>query len=363
VTVPGAEADPRWQVRVRGLTKSFGTKLVLDQLDLDIERGKVNVIIGASGAGKSVLIKHFMCLLRPDRGSIFVDGTDVFSLGGQALARFRRKFGLVFQFAALFDSLTVEENCAFPLREHTKKSKAEIKGIVRDRLAALGLDGMQPMYPGSLSGGQRKRVGLARALVLEPEILIFDEPTTGLDPLATRNVDEMILAVVERYKVTSVVISHDMASVFRIADRIAMLHEKKILASRHRRRDPRLARPLPVRVHPHLGRGRRGSRAVRPVAAGVKVGILVLALLGGTYAVWKSLGADPAGRQHHLVGAVPRRLGHAGRLEGRGRRPAGRRDHQPRDRRPLRQGQVQDPPRRRGVVERGGLQEGGLAPR
>ena len=231
MTVPGAEADPRWQVRVRGLTKSFGTKLVLDQLDLDIERGKVNVIIGASGAGKSVLIKHFMCLLRPDRGSIFVDGTDVLSLGGQALARFRRKFGLVFQFAALFDSLTVEENCAFPLREHTKLSKAEIKGIVRDRLAALGLDGMQPMYPGSLSGGQRKRVGLARALVLEPEILMFDEPTTGLDPLATRNVDEMILAVVERYKVTSVVISHDMASVFRIADRIAMLHEKKILAS------------------------------------------------------------------------------------------------------------------------------------
>lgn len=224
-------ADPRWQVQVRGLVKSFGTKLVLDQVELDIERGKVNVIIGASGAGKSVLIKHFMSLLRPDRGSIFVDGTDIFALDSAALSRFRRKFGLVFQFAALFDSLTVEENCAFPLREHTKKSKAEIKEIVRDRLAALGLDGFQPMYPGSLSGGQRKRVGLARALVLEPEILMFDEPTTGLDPLATRNVDEMILSVVERYNVTSVVISHDMASVFRIADRIAMLHERRILAS------------------------------------------------------------------------------------------------------------------------------------
>ncbi|MEZ4402835.1 MAG: ABC transporter ATP-binding protein [Kofleriaceae bacterium] len=228
---PLAERDLRWHVRVRGLRKSFGPKLVLDGIDLDIERGKVNVIIGASGAGKSVLIKHFMCLLRPDRGSIWVDGTDVFALGSQALARFRRKFGLVFQFAALFDSLTVEENCAFPLREHTKLGKAAIKEIVRDRLAALGLDGFQAAYPGSLSGGQRKRVGLARALVLEPEILIFDEPTTGLDPLATRNVDEMILGAVERYKVTSVVISHDMASVFRIADRIAMLHERRILAA------------------------------------------------------------------------------------------------------------------------------------
>lgn len=229
--VPLDQVDPRWHLRVRGLTKSFGSKLVLDRLDLDVERGKVNVIIGASGAGKSVLIKHFMCLLRPDRGSIWVDGTDIFALGSQPLAKFRRKFGLVFQFSALFDSLTVEENCAFPLREHTKKSKAEIKETVRDRLAALGLDGMQAMYPGSLSGGQRKRVGLARALVLEPEILIFDEPTTGLDPLATRNVDDMILGVMERYKVTSVVISHDMASVFRIADRIAMLHERQILVA------------------------------------------------------------------------------------------------------------------------------------
>lgn len=223
--------DPRWHVRVRDLKKSFGPKLVLDGVHLDIERGKVNVIIGASGAGKSVLIKHFMCLLRPDSGAIWVDGTDVFSLDARALSKFRRKFGLVFQFAALFDSLTVEENCAFPLREHTRKSAGEIRDIVRDRLAALGLDGTQRQYPGALSGGMRKRVGLARALVLEPEILMFDEPTTGLDPLATRNVDEMILSACDRYKVTSVVISHDMASVFRIADRIAMLHERRILAA------------------------------------------------------------------------------------------------------------------------------------
>ncbi len=228
---PPEQPDPRWQVRVRGLTKSFGTNLVLDNLDLDIERGKVNVILGASGAGKSVLIKHFMCLLRPDKGHIWVDGTDVMALDQRALSKFRRKFGLVFQFSALFDALTVEENCAFPLKEHTKKSNAEIRDIVAEKLGALGLQNTQKKYPGELSGGMRKRVGLARALVLEPEILMYDEPTTGLDPLATRNVDEMILDACARYKVTSVVISHDMASVFRIADRIAMLHNKQILAA------------------------------------------------------------------------------------------------------------------------------------
>ncbi len=226
---PAEQKDPRWHIRVRGLTKSFGPHLVLKDVDLDLERGKVNVILGASGAGKSVLIKHFMCLLRPDKGHIYVDGTDVLSLSPQQLALFRRKFGLVFQFAALFDSLTVEENCAFPLKEHTKKSANEIRDVVNDKLVALGLDGTQKKYPGELSGGMRKRVGLARALVLEPEILMYDEPTTGLDPLATRNVDEMILDTCQRYNVTSVVISHDMASVFRIADRIAMLHDKKIL--------------------------------------------------------------------------------------------------------------------------------------
>ncbi len=225
------QPDPRWHIRVRDLTKRFGDNLVLDHLDYDAERGKINVIIGASGAGKSVLIKHMMCLLRPDSGGIWVDGTDVFALRSHELAEFRRKFGLVFQFSALFDSLTVEENCAFPLKEHTKKGKEEIRAIVKDRLAVLGLDGTQRKYPGELSGGMRKRVGLARALVLEPEILIFDEPTTGLDPLATRNVDEMILETAARYKVTSVVISHDMASVFRIADRIAMISDRKILAS------------------------------------------------------------------------------------------------------------------------------------
>jgi phospholipid/cholesterol/gamma-HCH transport system ATP-binding protein len=225
------QPHPRWHLRVRGLSKRFGANHVLDNVEVDLERGQVNVIIGGSGAGKSVLVKHFMCLLRPDTGAVWVDGVDIFSLGSQPLAKFRRKFGMVFQFAALFDSLTVEQNCAFPLREHTKKSSAEIRDIVRDRLATLGMDGTQAKFPGELSGGMRKRVGLARALVLEPEILIYDEPTTGLDPLATKNVDDMILTTSERFNVTSVVISHDMASVFRIADRISMLHERRMLVS------------------------------------------------------------------------------------------------------------------------------------
>ncbi len=228
---PLDQRDERWQIRVRGLTKQFGDNVVLRDVDLDVERNKVNVVIGASGAGKSVLIKHFIALLRPTRGAVWVDGTNVFALNAKQLADFRRKFGMVFQFAALFDSLTVEENCAFPLKEHTRKGRSEIREIVRDRLDALGLDGTQPLFPGELSGGMRKRVGLARALVLEPEILIYDEPTTGLDPLATKNVDDMILTTGARYNVTSVVISHDMASVFRIADRISVIHDAGILAS------------------------------------------------------------------------------------------------------------------------------------
>ncbi len=228
---PLDQRDERWQIRVRELTKAFGDNLVLSKVDLDIERHKVNVVIGASGVGKSVLTKHFIALLRPDSGAVWVDGTNVFDLGSKELSLFRRKFGMVFQFAALFDSLTVEENCAFPLREHTNKGRAEIRDIVRDRLDALGLDGTQKLFPGELSGGMRKRVGLARALVLKPEILIYDEPTTGLDPLATKNVDDMILSTGARYNVTSVVISHDMASVFRIADRISVIYEAGILAA------------------------------------------------------------------------------------------------------------------------------------
>lgn len=219
--------DPRWQIRIRGLRKRFNPSApeVLCGVDLDLERSTVNVVIGPSGHGKSVLIKHVIGLLRPTAGHIWVDGTDVHALSPSEIANFRRKFGMVFQTAALFDSLTVEENVAFPLVEHTKLKKAEIRERVMGKLAELGLTGAESKFPGELSGGMKKRVGLARALVLEPEILLYDEPTTGLDPLATENVDRMILEVEERFKVTSIVISHDMASVFRIADRIGMIYD------------------------------------------------------------------------------------------------------------------------------------------
>jgi phospholipid/cholesterol/gamma-HCH transport system ATP-binding protein len=220
-----------YQIRIRGLEKTFGTHKVLKGVDLDIERGHINVVIGGSGQGKSVLMKHLMGLLKPDGGHIWVDGEDVVPMDDRELNKLRRKFGMSFQYAALFDSLTVEQNVAFPLIEHTKKSKAEIHEAVLARLGSLGLRNIEKKFPAELSGGMRKRVGLARALILEPEILLYDEPTTGLDPVATKNVDDMIRDISKQTGVTSVVISHDMASTFRIADRISMLYEGKIAVS------------------------------------------------------------------------------------------------------------------------------------
>jgi phospholipid/cholesterol/gamma-HCH transport system ATP-binding protein len=221
----------QFQIRIRGIEKSFGTHKVLKGVDLDVERGHINVVIGGSGQGKSVLMKHLMGLLKPDGGHIWVDGEDVVPMNDDKLNKLRRKFGMAFQYAALFDSLTVEQNVAFPLVEHTKKSKAEIRELVINRLASLGLRNIEKKFPAELSGGMRKRVGLARALILEPQILLYDEPTTGLDPVATKNVDDMIRDISKQTGVTSVVISHDMASTFRIADRIAMLYEGKIAVS------------------------------------------------------------------------------------------------------------------------------------
>jgi phospholipid/cholesterol/gamma-HCH transport system ATP-binding protein len=226
--------DARWQIRVRGLQKSFGVQHVLKGVDLDIERGKINIVIGGSGQGKSVMMKHLMGLLQPDAGTILVDGENIVGLSEVELSRVRRKFGMVFQYAALFDSMTVMENVAFPLLERYRLTDEEMRDRVMAMLTRLdlaGVAGIEDKFPPQLSGGMRKRVGLARALIDRPQILLYDEPTTGLDPIATKNVDDMIRRTADDFGVTSVVISHDMASTFRIADRIAMLLDGKIVAN------------------------------------------------------------------------------------------------------------------------------------
>ena len=227
---PGiTQKHPLYQIRVHKLVKSFNGQRVINELSLDIERGKINIIIGGSGQGKSVTMKHLMGLVKPDSGNIFVDGVDIVPLNEYKLNKLRRRFGMVFQYAALFDSMTVFDNIAFPLREHTKKTKGEIKDIISNVLESVELPGIEKKFPAELSGGMQKRVGLARALVMEPEVLFYDEPTTGLDPIATHNVDELIAQTNQKFGVTSVVISHDMASTFRIADRIAMIYGGKIV--------------------------------------------------------------------------------------------------------------------------------------
>lgn len=211
-------------LEVHGLHKAFGDNEVLRGIDLTVPAGSTLVILGGSGSGKTVLMKHLIGLLKPDSGRVVVDGEDIVPLGAEALAQVRRKFGMVFQAAALFDSMTVYENVSFPLREHRKElSEARMRELAREKLALVGLTDVDDKYPADLSGGMRKRVGLARAIVMEPKIVLYDEPTTGLDPITTDSVDEMILTARRELGVTSVVISHDIASAFKVADRIAFL--------------------------------------------------------------------------------------------------------------------------------------------
>lgn len=229
VTSPAAAPEPA--IRVENLSKSFGDNNVLRGITLDFPVGTTTVILGGSGSGKSVLMKHLIGLLRPDTGRVLVEGQDIGELSGEALTKFRMKFGMVFQWAALFDSMSVADNVAFPLREHRHDlSEEEIQKKVAEKLALFGLDGTQEKFPADLSGGMRKRVGLARAIVMEPRIVLYDEPTTGLDPITTSDVDDMILRAKEKLGVTSVVISHDVASAFHIADFIAFLYDGQIVA-------------------------------------------------------------------------------------------------------------------------------------
>lgn len=223
-----AAANPT-HLRVVDLYKRYAGVEVLSGVSCEILRGKINVIIGASGAGKSVLMRQVIRLEEPDAGQILLDGEDIAHLGDLELIRVRRKMGMVFQMSALFDSMTVFDNVAFMLREHTDMKRDEIQERVMTRLESLGIEGAAKRMPSEISGGMKRRVAVARALVYEPELLIYDEPTTGLDPITSRTVDDLILDTASRVGVTSIVITHDMASVFRIADVVNYLH-KGVLA-------------------------------------------------------------------------------------------------------------------------------------
>lgn len=219
------------QIRVEELEKRFGETKVLTGVNLQVGRGEVAVIIGGSGAGKTTLLRVLIGLERPTSGRVIVAGIDLSTLTERQLNQARRKFGMVFQYSALLDSMSVFDNVAFPLREHTRLKASEVRDRVLDKLKVLGLEGTSQRYPSQLSGGMRKRVGLARALMLEPEVLMYDEPTSGLDPITSRKVDQLILETRERFGVTSVVISHDMAGALEIADRIFVLAQGRVAAS------------------------------------------------------------------------------------------------------------------------------------
>jgi len=216
-------------IEIKDLSKSFNGHVVLGQLDLTIKTGETMVVIGRSGCGKSVLLKHIIGLMKPDHGALLIDGIDVTKLSGRSLDEIRKKFGMLFQGAALFDSMTVEENVAFPLQEHTTMDTQAITQRVQECLSLVGLEGVEELHPAELSGGMRKRVGLARALAMNPEIILYDEPTTGVDPIMGDVINDLVIALRDRLKVTSVVVTHDMRSAYKVADRVAMLYNGRIV--------------------------------------------------------------------------------------------------------------------------------------
>jgi phospholipid/cholesterol/gamma-HCH transport system ATP-binding protein len=217
-------------IEVRDLKKKFGGAPVLQGVSFSIQKGEAIAIIGVSGGGKSVLLKHLVGLLTPDSGEVIVDGQNIAGLSERALLPIRRKFGMLFQGAALFDSMTVEENIAFVLNREGRETPEKISHRVAEVLDLVGLEGIQKQKPSDLSGGMRKRVGLARAVIYHPEILLYDEPTTGLDPVASDVIDKLIIRVVQKLKATSIAVTHDMRSARRVGQRILMLHEGRIYA-------------------------------------------------------------------------------------------------------------------------------------
>ena len=216
-------------IEIINLFKEFGRHPVLRGVNLTIRDGETMVIIGRSGCGKSVLLKHMIGLMKPDEGQVLVDDEEVSRADEPALRRIRMKFGMLFQGAALFDSLTVGENVAFPLREHTPMDEHAVQERVKECLGYVGLAGIEHLRPAELSGGMRKRVGLARALAIKPQVILYDEPTTGVDPIGADAINRLILRLHDKLKVTGVVVTHDMVSAYKVADRIAMLHEGRIL--------------------------------------------------------------------------------------------------------------------------------------
>jgi len=228
---------------IKNLTRQFGKKVVLDSVSLAIEKGRTTVVIGPSGCGKTVLIKHFIGLLRPTSGEVYFKDQRIDNLSERELNRIRTRFGFLFQGGALFDSLTVAENIMFPIKQHYKIINwHEVQDVVKIKLAMVGLDGYQNYYPANLSGGQRKRVALARAIAMNPEVILYDEPTTGLDPIRADVINELILKLQRELGETTVVVTHDMKSAYKIADRIVMLHNGKIIAD---------GNPDHIRNHPH----------------------------------------------------------------------------------------------------------------
>jgi len=217
-------------IEIKNICRSFGSHKVIDGLDLTINTGESMVIIGRSGCGKSVLLKHMIGLLKPDSGSVMVNGVDMAKAGSRTLNDVRKDFGMLFQGAALFDSLNVFENVSFRLIEHTDMSIDDMKKRVAECLAMVGLRGIENVKPAALSGGMKKRVGLARAISMEPKIILFDEPTTGVDPVTGDLINSLIRGLHDTLKTTSVTVTHDMKSAYRIADRIAMLYDRKIIA-------------------------------------------------------------------------------------------------------------------------------------
>ena len=216
-------------IRVKNLTKKFGERTVLNEVNLDIYEGETLVVMGGSGCGKSTFLRHLIGAMRPDSGEVWMFGKDIAKASADEMDQIRKNFGMLFQSGALFDSMTVGENIALPLREHTKLDDNIISIIVKMKLELVGLRGFENLMPSQLSGGMKKRVGLARAIAMDPKVVFYDEPTAGLDPVMTGVIDKLTMDLTKKLNITSVVVTHDMNSVFRIADRIVMFHQGNII--------------------------------------------------------------------------------------------------------------------------------------